>query len=139
MELPTASISAHFRRCTTWRFSEGRAVQGLLRSSFLTHQILHPIEDDYTALKESRHHQDFASQVQHVKLLVRVVAYPKLNDNVVIREPDPITRNFSLLSPPLIDNIEAEQDTFVKAYAMVEMAHFVYFDSPARQRCNWRL
>lgn len=52
-----------------------------------------------------------------------------MNDNHVIGEPDPIARNFSLLSPPLNDNFKAEQNSFIKTCTMVEMAHLIYFDS----------
>lgn len=69
------------------------------------------------------------SSLPHLKLLVRVVAYPKLNDNLVFGEPDPISRNTSLLSPPLNDNVKAEQDSFIKTCTIVEMAHLVYYDS----------
>ncbi|RBR19467.1 uncharacterized protein FIESC28_05577 [Fusarium coffeatum] len=86
-------------------------------------------KEDYTALKESRHHQDFASQVCHTSSYLYVWLPTLNNGNVVIGEPDPIARNFSLLSPPLNDNFKAEQDSFIKTCTMVEMAHLVYFDS----------
>lgn len=70
---------------------------------------------------------------QHVTVIDSQQPYAQLKNELEVAEPDPLVLEYTELNPPLEEDLNPDNWTFVKANTLVEMNHLKNFDRPVRE------